>query len=117
MSSSPRARLPRLLVLAAGLLPAGLQAFADPCGPAPGPALGQEPSPAPALAADLPATPGPLEEREWSRLVDWLTPPVEELEWLEIGWAPTLEEGVRRAALEGRPLLLWAMNGHPLGCT
>lgn len=68
-------------------------------------------------AAELPETPGPLSEPAWRRLVDWLTPPREDLAWLELGWAPTVAEGVRRAEAEGRPLLLWAMNGHPLGCT
>jgi hypothetical protein len=113
MSLSPRALA--FMPLLAGLLPAVAQDSAGASTPSPGAPRLQEPAADAAL--ELPATPGPLEARDWSRLVDWLTPPEEELEWLEIGWAPTLGEGVRRAALEGRPLLLWAMNGHPLGCT
>jgi hypothetical protein len=34
-----------------------------------------------------------------------------------IPWRTTLAEGARDAAREGKPILLWAMNGHPLGCT
>ena len=34
-----------------------------------------------------------------------------------IGWIPSFSDGLRAAATEKRPLLLWLMNGHPLGCT
>ena len=34
-----------------------------------------------------------------------------------IPWLPTFADGVRRANEERKPLLFWAMNGHPLGCT
>lgn len=115
MSSSPRARSLRLPLLC-GALVAGLHEAAAASSLAL-PAAARLQEEVSAAAGELPPTPDPLTEREWSRLVDWLTPPEEELEWLEIGWAPTLAEGVRRAAQEGRPLLLWAMNGHPLGCT
>lgn len=118
MSSSPRARSLRLPllsgVLVAGLHTAPVASAASSLALPAAPRLQEE---VPVAAGELPPTPDPLTEREWPRLVDWLTPPEEELEWLEIGWAPTLAEGVRRAAQEGRPLLLWAMNGHPLGCT
>ena len=48
---------------------------------------------------------------------DVLRPSAEELRFTTIDWAPTFLGGVRRAAEEERPLLFWAMNGHPLGCT
>ena len=35
----------------------------------------------------------------------------------DLDWSTTFLDGVRRAAEEERPLLFWAMNGHPLGCT
>ena len=28
-----------------------------------------------------------------------------------------VEEGIVAADVAGKPLLLWTMNGHPLGCT
>jgi len=34
-----------------------------------------------------------------------------------IPWVPSFAEGVLRSARERRPLLFWAMNGHPLACT
>lgn len=48
---------------------------------------------------------------------DYLVPPAEEEAWLEIGWRTTFWDGLRAAQEERKPLLLWAMNGHPLGCT
>jgi hypothetical protein len=37
--------------------------------------------------------------------------------WTEIPWETDLIEARRRAAREGKPLLMWVMDGHPLGCT
>lgn len=34
-----------------------------------------------------------------------------------IAWLPDMVSGLRRSEAEQRPLLLWLMNGHPLGCT
>ena len=48
---------------------------------------------------------------------DHVRPSTDELAFEEIDWLPSLAEGLVRANAEARPLLLWAMNGHPLGCT
>ena len=40
-----------------------------------------------------------------------------ELEWQNLPWTTSFHEGLRRAGDEGKPLLLWVMNGHPMGCT
>ncbi len=37
--------------------------------------------------------------------------------WAELPWLPTFHDGLVAAAEAGKPLLLWTMNGHPLGCT
>ena len=37
--------------------------------------------------------------------------------WEQIRWYPSYAEGLREAADQGKPVLLWVMNGHPLGCT
>ena len=34
-----------------------------------------------------------------------------------IPWIADIAVGLERADAEGKPLLFWAMNGHPLGCT
>ncbi len=44
-------------------------------------------------------------------------PSDEELAWMVIGWRASLWEGVIEAQASEKPILLWAMNGHPLGCT
>ncbi len=40
-----------------------------------------------------------------------------ELVWEQLPWYVTYHEGLEQASAEGKPLLLWVMNGHPLGCT
>ena len=37
--------------------------------------------------------------------------------WRAIGWKPSLWEAVVEANEEEKPILLWTMNGHPLGQT
>ena len=37
--------------------------------------------------------------------------------WTEVGWQPDLAQARRAAARDNKPLLLWIMDGHPLGCT
>ena len=44
-------------------------------------------------------------------------PSPDELDWLKIDWLIDLGEARRRAAGEGKPIFLWEMDGHPLGCT
>ncbi len=46
-----------------------------------------------------------------------IRPASDEAEYESIPWIPTFYEGVRASAAAGKPLLFWAMNGHPLGCT
>lgn len=37
--------------------------------------------------------------------------------WRRIGWRTDLAAARREAAERDRPLFIWSMNGHPLGCT
>jgi len=37
--------------------------------------------------------------------------------WQSIPWKVDLLEARSLARREGKPLFLWSMNGHPLGCT
>ncbi|MYF19026.1 MAG: hypothetical protein F4215_17100 [Gemmatimonadetes bacterium] len=37
--------------------------------------------------------------------------------WTDIPWIGGLWEGRQKAAREEKPLFIWAMNVHPLGCT
>ncbi|NNM28822.1 MAG: hypothetical protein HKO57_04830, partial [Akkermansiaceae bacterium] len=37
--------------------------------------------------------------------------------WRGVGWETDLWKARQRAAAEGKPVFLWEMDGHPLGCT
>ncbi|MDF1838227.1 MAG: hypothetical protein P1V35_10185 [Planctomycetota bacterium] len=45
-----------------------------------------------------------------------ILPEESELRWKDVDWRVALADGIRDARVEGKPILLWAMNGHPLGC-
>ena len=40
-----------------------------------------------------------------------------ELRWQKIAWETSLWGGVVEAHAQEKPILLWTMNGHPLGLT
>jgi len=44
-------------------------------------------------------------------------PSAKEDAWLNIGWHTNLMQARVLAQDEQRPMFLWVMNGHPLGCT
>ena len=43
-------------------------------------------------------------------------PSADERRWLDIPWRSDLWTAVEDARESDKPILLWAMNGHPLGC-
>lgn len=57
------------------------------------------------------------DDAEFARLHALAKPTEAESRWLEIPWSTDLWEARRQAAAEGKPILLWEMDGHPLGCT
>ncbi len=58
-----------------------------------------------------------LTEKSYDQTRAHILPSRTELEWREVGWLPTLWEGLAQAQREDKPILLLAMNGHPLACT
>ena len=46
-----------------------------------------------------------------------ITPTTDELAAERLPWLTTFGDGLRASAAQDKPLLLWMMNGHPLGCT
>jgi hypothetical protein len=46
-----------------------------------------------------------------------ILPTAEEDRWLDIPWHTNLMQARLEAQQMNRPLFLWVMNGHPLGCT
>jgi hypothetical protein len=68
------------------------------------------------LLVSLAGSPGSLDPLEFRKLHRELTgEPVEK--WQTIPWKVDLLLARRQALAEGRPLFVWSMNGHPLGCT
>ena len=46
-----------------------------------------------------------------------IKPKASEEAWTRIPWMTSLWEARQKAAAQGKPILLWEMDGHPLGCT
>jgi hypothetical protein len=65
----------------------------------------------PARAAD------PINPDQFAKLQGLIKPAAGEEKWLEIPWMTDLWEARKKAADEGKPILLWEMDGHPLTCT
>ena len=48
---------------------------------------------------------------------DFIKPTKKEMAWAQIPWLTTFYDGLLESDKKQKPLLLWVMNGHPLGCT
>ncbi len=66
----------------------------------------------PPVAADI-----DLNDENYEVWRNHILPESSELAWEQIPWLPTFKDGILAADAAGKPLLLWTMNGHPLGCT
>lgn len=58
-----------------------------------------------------------LRDTDLDRWRELISPTADELAFERIAWSPSLSVGFERASVEQKPLLLWMMNGHPLGRT
>ena len=58
-----------------------------------------------------------LTDVDFAALRDRIRATESELSWEDLPWLTSYHDGLQKAAEEGRPLLLWVMNGHPLACT
>jgi hypothetical protein len=70
-----------------------------------------------ALLAASSLTAQELNEATFDTLYSSILPKKTELTWRTIGWRGTLGEAWIEARQKDMPILLWAMNGYPLGCT
>lgn len=108
----------------------GWSSVSDMLNPAPGSMLARRGAPvllascaALVLGGASPAAQGPLGERRQldaaslAEVVRQVVPGEDELTWRAIPWRATLRAGLQDATVERKPVLLWAMNGHPLGTT
>ena len=57
-----------------------------------------------------------LNESEFRRLHQQLQPSPDE-PWRSIPWKIALLDAQQTAARQRKPIFIWAMDGHPLGCT
>ena len=58
-----------------------------------------------------------LKDESFDTCYSYILPKESELAWRTIGWRGTLGEAWLEAQQKDMPILLWAMNGHPCGCT
>lgn len=57
-----------------------------------------------------------ITEAEFRRLHAQIRPPKGAL-WRSVPWKLSLIDAQQIAAAKQKPLFIWAMDGHPLGCT
>jgi len=65
-----------------------------------------------AALADSPS----LDQKQFARLFAVIKPDRQSEPWQDIPWQSNLWEARRQSARDGKPILLWEMDGHPLGC-
>lgn len=58
-----------------------------------------------------------LSVEQTQQLRELIKPDAAEDQWARIPWRTNLWEARQEAARLGKPILLWEMDGHPLGCT
>ena len=68
-----------------------------------------------ALLVALILLPDGLTVQEFEKLHKDLQPPKAE-PWLSIPWKTNLLEARAAAAEQKKPIFIWSMDGHPLGC-
>jgi hypothetical protein len=66
------------------------------------------------LRADPP--PAALTDAEAAAVLQTVRPAEGEDLYAQVPWLTSLWEARQKAAAEGKPILLWEMDGHPLGC-
>jgi hypothetical protein len=69
------------------------------------------------LAGPAPAGDVALSWDNYEAVRDHVLPRADEQDWLAVPWRSAFFDAVLEARESERPILLWAMNGHPLGCT
>ena len=71
----------------------------------------------PAAGSSAADPPGPLTDKTLAEWRDRIRPKNDEQCFKTVNWLPTFWDGVMAAQKADKPILLWAMNGHPLACT
>lgn len=68
------------------------------------------------VSANSGAHAGELNDAKFAELHKQLRP-AKNKPWLTIPWRIALLDAQKTAAKQGKPIFIWAMDGHPLGCT
>ena len=58
-----------------------------------------------------------ISKSQFEQLTELCTTEKKSSGWLTLNWEIDLWKARQRAAREGKPIFLWEMDGHPLGCT
>ncbi len=58
-----------------------------------------------------------LTDQNFAQWRDFIRPKPQECRWEQIPWQTSLWDAAVTANKQDKPILLWAMNGHPLACT
>lgn len=67
-------------------------------------------------AAQLAPAVEPVAPAKFQSLHALIKPGPDEEKFLQIPWLTSLGQARKKAAEQGKPILLWEMDGHPLGC-
>jgi hypothetical protein len=59
----------------------------------------------------------PVQGEQFDNLRAVIKPVKGEDKWASVPWQTSLWEARKLAAEQGKPILLWEMDGNPLGCT
>ena len=57
-----------------------------------------------------------ISEEKFQELLSMLQPSDDEI-WRSIPWTTSVLDAQRISCDEQKPIFIWAMDGHPLGCT
>jgi hypothetical protein len=69
-----------------------------------------------AVAAGAEPAKSTLSDTEYASALKAIRPAAGEDRFALVPWLTSLWEARKVAAKEGKPILLWEMDGHPLGC-
>jgi hypothetical protein len=69
-----------------------------------------------ALFSSLAAAAEPITPAQFDEVRKVIKPQAGEDKWAEIPWLTNLWQARQVAAKAGKPILLWEMDGNPLGC-
>ena len=69
-----------------------------------------------ALASSAVHAAEPIKVEQLGKLQALIKPQGHEEKFMQVPWLTNLWDARKQAAADGKPILLWEMDGHPLGC-